>query len=71
MQKITNVESITDIYGDTVTINKNGVHHSDGKSIAFDRDGQGRITKITGQTDKSVSYSYDAVGDLVSIIDIA
>ena len=64
------VESITDIYGEIITINRDGIYHSDGKSILFNRDGAGRITEISGPTGKTVSYSYDAAGDLVEVVDI-
>gem|GEM_PF-289106 len=65
------VESITDTLGNTVTINRNGVYHSDGKSIAFARDSRNRITKITGPTGKEASYRYDESGNLAEVIDVA
>ena len=65
------VESITDTLGSTITINRNGISHSDGKSIAFVRDSRNRITKITGPTEKEVTYRYDESGNLSEVIDIA
>ena len=64
------VESITDTKGNVFTINRNGISHSDGKSIVFERDGKNRITKITGPTGKTVVYRYDGAGDLTEVTDI-
>ena len=64
------VESITDTLGNKITINRNGVYHSDGKSIAFTRDSRNRITKITGPTGKEAAYRYDESGNLAEVIDI-
>jgi YD repeat-containing protein len=64
------VESITDTLGNTVTISGSGIRHSDGKSIAFDRDGRGRIKTINGPTGKTVSYYYDDAGNLEKVVDI-
>ncbi len=64
------VESVTDTQGNTITINRNGVYHSDGKSISFVRDAKNRITKITGPTGKEVSYRYDESGNLAEVVDM-
>ncbi|MDR2712674.1 MAG: InlB B-repeat-containing protein [Clostridiales bacterium] len=64
------VESIKDSLGNIITINKNGVYHSDGKSILFQRDKENRITKITGPTGQEVLYGYNTAGDLVSFMDV-
>ena len=54
----TGLESVTSTNGDVVTITADGVTHSDGKSIVFERDGRNRITKISGPTGRSVTYGY-------------
>ena len=65
------VESITDTYGNIITFTEKGVTHSDGKSITFERDSDGRVTKITGPTGKIVTYTYDLKGNLSYVTDEA
>jgi YD repeat-containing protein len=63
------VRSMTDLNGNTLTINSNGIVHSSGKSISFVRDAQGRITQIIDPAGNPMTYSYDAAGDLISFKD--
>ncbi|HEX6623913.1 MAG TPA: RHS repeat-associated core domain-containing protein [Pyrinomonadaceae bacterium] len=63
------LRKMTDANGNTLTIGPNGVTHSSGKSVAFTRDAQGRITQITDPSGAAMSYSYDARGDLVGFRD--
>ncbi|HZS44651.1 MAG TPA: DUF6531 domain-containing protein, partial [Blastocatellia bacterium] len=63
------VQSITDPNGNTLTINPNGITHSNGESIAFTRDAIGRITQITDLAGHSIIYNYDTNGDLHSVTD--
>jgi RHS repeat-associated protein len=63
------LRQMTDPNGNSLTVNSNGVTHSSGKSIAFTRDAQGRITHITDPSGASLLYGYDAAGDLVSFKD--
>ncbi len=65
----TGLESITDIYGNTIILNKDGIRHSSGKEVVFDRDSEGRITSITDPMGNKVTYEYDYYGDLVSVTD--
>jgi RHS repeat-associated protein len=65
----TGVSSIADPYGNTLTINANGVVHSSGKSISFTRDGLGRIIEITDPAGNPQTYTYDSNGDLVTFKD--
>ncbi|MEO7100839.1 MAG: tandem-95 repeat protein [Luteolibacter sp.] len=58
--------SIADTNGNTVTVNRSGVHHSAGESLVFTRDTAGRITQITDPTGKKVTYQYDAQGRLIT-----
>ncbi len=44
-----------------------GISGPEGKSIAFDRDPQGRITALIDPAGKRIRYQYDAHGDLVSV----
>ena len=65
----TGVKSITDKQGNVLTFNKDGITHSDGKSIVFERDENNRITRITDPTGRSVVYQYDSYGDLIAVTD--
>ena len=61
--------SVTDPAGLTVTITNNGFTRSDGLSVSFVRDAQGRITRITDPNGNDITYEYDANGDLLAQID--
>ncbi|MFQ5858193.1 MAG: hypothetical protein ACE5LU_21530 [Anaerolineae bacterium] len=63
------VQRITDSNGNTLFFSPVGIQHSTGKSISFERDGLGRITRITDPKGNVLQYSYDARGDLVSFAD--
>ncbi|HKR11221.1 MAG TPA: PKD domain-containing protein [Pyrinomonadaceae bacterium] len=63
------VSSIADPYGNSLTINANGVVHSSGKSISFTRDALGRITEIVDPEGNPQTYTYDDNGDLVTFKD--
>ena len=61
------LRSITYTNGKTVTFDANGITNSDGRSIKFTRDENGRIIDITSFTGENVKYTYNAFGDLVSV----
>jgi len=63
------LESVTDLNGNTLTVNVSGYIHSAGQSVAFVRDALGRITSITDPAGHALTYSYDVNGDLVSFTD--
>lgn len=63
------VTRIEDLNGNTLSITLGGITHSSGRSVAFQRDGLGRITGITDPENKSATYTYDAAGDLVAVAD--
>ena len=65
------VTQVKDLNGNTLTINASGVVSSSGKSVAFSRDGQGRITQIADPTGAYLTYSYSGAGDLASVTDRA
>jgi RHS repeat-associated protein/uncharacterized repeat protein (TIGR01451 family) len=61
--------SSTDRNGNTLTVTPNGITSSLGPSITFERDGQGRIKKVTGPESETLLYTYDAAGDLKTVTD--
>ena len=63
------VQQIRDLNGNTVTFGPNGITHSSGKGITFDRDGKGRITRITDPRGNFQEYTYDVNGDLIAHLD--
>ena len=71
IHKTNGVESITEPNGSKITFTANGITHSDGKKIAFNRDSENRITSIVSPSGNTVTYSYDENGDLVSVTDVS
>ena len=63
--------SETDRNGNSLGVDQGGIHASDGQSILYTRDSQGRITQITGPSGQSLSYGYSAAGDLTASTDAA
>lgn len=60
--------SIHDRNGNTVSIAADGIFHSDGKSVLFNRDAEGRLISIVNPAGNTVvEYSYNAEGDLASV----
>lgn len=66
-----NVTKIIDTNGFTIEMTEDGIIHSEGKSIVYNRDSKGRITSIVSPTGKTVEYTYDSNGDLTSVKDIS
>ena len=65
----TGLVSARDRAGNTLTVSPSGVTSSLGPSLAFTRDGLGRITQIVGPTGETFRYGYSPAGDLVSFTD--
>jgi RHS repeat-associated protein len=63
------IRRITEPNGTSLTYTEGGIIHSQGFSLTFVRDGAGRITSINAPDGTSMSYGYDANGDLVSYTD--
>jgi RHS repeat-associated protein len=63
------IESIKDVNGNTVTFGPDGINHSSGKSVKFERDNLGRVIAISDPEDNMISYEYDYYGDLVEVTD--
>ena len=66
-----NVTKIIDTNGSTIEMTYDGIIHSDGKSINYNRDNKGRITSIVSPTGKTVEYTYDNNGDLTAVKDVS
>jgi RHS repeat-associated protein len=71
LQQAQGITRIEDLNGNALSINPGGLVHSTGKSIAFNRDASGRITRITDPLGHHLKYSYDSAGDLVEFVDQA
>ena len=53
--------------GNILTVDETGITHSSGTKIAFVRDTEDRIAEIIDPDGNAIHYSYNAVGDLVSV----
>jgi RHS repeat-associated protein len=62
------LESITDVYGHAISYDHNGIHHSSGVGITFERGAGDRIEKITDPFGRQVTYYYDAEGLLERVV---
>ncbi|MCP4133710.1 MAG: PASTA domain-containing protein, partial [bacterium] len=63
------IESITDVYGHAVTYSENGISHSSGISISFERDSSNRIETIKDPFGKEYDYYYGDDGILEKVIE--
>jgi RHS repeat-associated protein len=63
------LKKITDLNANVVTFKPEGIFHSGGPSITFQRDYRGRITKITDTAGNTLDYRYDLRGNLVAFDD--
>jgi RHS repeat-associated protein len=67
--------SLTDRSGNVLTMTPAGITSSHPEvagsaiGVAFTRDAQGRITRVTDPDGRSLVYDYDAEGDLVAVTD--
>jgi len=55
--------------GNTLQVSDQGIVHSSGKSVVFQRDTLNRISKITDPVGNALTYNYDVNGDLVAFVD--
>ncbi|MCX4030004.1 putative Ig domain-containing protein [Endozoicomonas sp. SM1973] len=63
------ITKVTVPTGHTLTYSDAGIVHSSGKSVLFNRDGDGKITSITDPKGNTLQYSYSAQQDLVKATD--
>ncbi|GAA5097114.1 RHS repeat protein [Wohlfahrtiimonas larvae] len=69
LDKSFGIRQIKDKTGNTLSFTKNGIFHSGGANILFNRDAQGRIVKAETTDGRSLSYAYDGDGNLKSVTD--
>ncbi len=65
------IRTVVDPNDNTLTYTRNGILHSNGMSVLFNRDVSGRITDIVDPAGNILSYEYDTAGDLVAFRDRA
>lgn len=58
---------VEDLNGNILTVEETGITHSSGTTISFVRDSEDRIQEIIDPDGHSIHYTYDAIGDLVSV----
>lgn len=76
IDEIQGLKKVTDTNSNTLDVTPTGITSSTGVSVAFERDAQNRITKITEPvpavgTPGELRYVYDANGNLTQFIDQA
>lgn len=67
--KAAGLHRVTDPSGNTLTITPNGIQHSLGKSVVFERDALGRIARLIDPLGHAHHYEYDSRGDLARVVD--
>ena len=60
----TGLESMTDVYGHTITYSEDGITSSSGVGISFERGEGNRIEKITDYFGREITYHYNEEGML-------
>jgi RHS repeat-associated protein len=63
------VTRVEDLNGNALSITPEGITHTSGRSVIFERDGEGRITRITDPEGEGLVYAYDVAGDLMEVRD--
>lgn len=71
VSRTSGLEKLTDLNANSITITPAGIVHSNGRSIAFTRDMNGRITQVTDPAGKTLRYAYDQSGNLATFTDPA
>ena len=61
----TGLEKVIDPFGNEVEYTDAGIFHSNGGSVSFNRDVEGRITSIVDPDGQALLYRYDAEGHLI------
>jgi large repetitive protein len=61
--------SVTDRLGNILRIDPDGLHHSSGLSVLFERDLQSRLTAIIDPNGQNLHYERDPIGNLIAVTD--
>ncbi len=61
------LQSVQDLANNTLTVTPTGITSSNGLSVPFVRDTQGRITQIADPLGNVYAYAYDSFGNLASV----
>ncbi|MGY6553333.1 MAG: putative Ig domain-containing protein [Wenzhouxiangella sp.] len=64
------VSTVTDSNGNRLSFSLDGIEHSSGVGVDFERDTLGRITAITDPAGHTQTYTYGANGDLTAHTDV-
>lgn len=67
LNKSEGIEQVKDLNGNHLTFSDEGIKHSSGEEIVFNRDEQGRIRSIELPNEKSILYDYSVAGDLTAV----
>jgi RHS repeat-associated protein len=63
----TGIRRVQDRNGNALFFQDNGVYAASGKGMTFERDAQGRVTRLIDPSGRTVEYGYDLNGDLVHV----
>jgi RHS repeat-associated protein len=63
------LQSIVDRTGNRLDFFEDGIMHSSGRQVSFERDQDHRITAIIDPNGKRIEYTYDSNGDLIAVTD--
>lgn len=63
------IEKVVDPNGHTLTYTNDGIFHSSGKAVTFERNSKGRITDVIAPNGTRLTYHYDDREDLERVID--
>lgn len=63
------LDKVVDRVGNELVYTDEGIFHSSGLAVTFERDALGRITTITDPQGEQLAYSYNSQGELVSFSD--
>ncbi|MBC2711714.1 MAG: PKD domain-containing protein [Desulfosarcina sp.] len=63
------LQKISDRNDNELVYTYDGIFHSSGESVQFNRDAEGRIVEVVDPDTNIISYVYDAAGDLEAVTD--
>lgn len=63
------VTRLEDLSGNALIITPQGITHSGGRKVTFERDAEGRITRVVDPMGQGTLYRYSSSGDLTTVVD--